>query len=141
MSTPDGKNNEFYRIWQGAVNKTLPFVPKMVHYWEVPEHATPEWREETIKTFGEVRFAQEFELSWDHGENKIVSPKDMNFFGRISKNFKSFDIYGVPHKVAQKILWDPNFRPDTLTETDLLTRRFLLQIDTAQGHITNESDG
>ena len=141
MSTPDGKNNEFYRIWQGAIDGSLPFAAKKVHYWEVPEHATPEWRENTIKTFGEARFAQEFELSWDHGENKVVSPNDMNFFYRIKKQFRSVDIYGVPKRISEKILWHPDFHPDTLNDTDLLSRRFLLQIDTAQGILKNDSDG
>lgn len=59
---------------------------------------------------------------------------------RIKKHFVPVDIYGIPHRISKKILWDPDFHPDELTERDLCSMRFLLQIDTAQGKVADGLD-
>jgi hypothetical protein len=118
-------------LWNDALNGKNTFKPFQVFYWQVPHQATPEWKEETIKNFGLKFFHQEYELSFDDTDSKIVPPTVLTFMDRIRKKFESVDIYGVPHSVSKKILWHPDFHPDQLTENDLLTRRFLLQIDTA----------
>lgn len=141
MSTPDGKYNKYYNLWNDALNGKNTFKPFQVFYWQVPHQATPEWKEETIKNFGLKFFHQEYELSFDDTDSKIVPPTVLTFMDRIRKKFESVDIYGVPHSVSKKILWHPDFHPDQLTENDLLTRRFLLQIDTAQGKQTSNVEG
>ena len=133
MSTPDGRYNKFYTLWDDAINKRNTFRPFQVFYWQVPHQATPEWKEATIKTMGLNDFHSEYDLSFDDTDSKIVQPSDMSFMNRIKKHFVPVDIYGIPHSVSKKILWHPDFHPDCLSESDLVNRRFLLQIDTAQG--------
>lgn len=133
MSTPDGRHNRFYKIWDDAINGRNTFYPSKVEYWRVPGHDDPKWIEREKKNMGERIFRIEYELNFDEGDQKIVSGTDLNFFNRIKKKFVSKDIYGVPKRVSDKILWDPNFPADSLTDYDLSRMRFLLQIDTAQG--------
>ena len=92
---------------------------------------------------GEEAFNQEFELRFDAGKSShLIGPKDMAFIDRIRTEFRTVPIYGVPNNISQKILWAPGFNPDQLTEEDLMTRRFVLQIDTAGGFVVkiNNSD-
>jgi hypothetical protein len=131
MSTPAGRYNKFYTLWDDAINKRNTFKPFQVFYWQVPHQATPEWKEATIKTMGLNDFHSEYDLSFDDTDSKIVQPSDMSFMNRIKKHFVPVDIYGLPHSVSKKILWHPDFHPDYLSESDLVNRRFLLQIDTA----------
>lgn len=138
LSTPRGRHNLYYQIYKGAVDGTNGFVHKRVDYWEVPGHDTEEWKQEQISAFGEAFFNQEFGLSFDSDESKLISPQDLKFFNRIKQIYQSVEIYGIPYRVSQKILWHPNFHPDKLTPRDLLTRRFVLQIDTAEGQMSGE---
>ena len=133
LSTPRGRHNLYYDLYSGAVNGTNGFVHKRVDYWEVPGHDTEEWKQEQIASFGEAFFNQEFGLSFDSDQSKLISPRDLKFFNRIKKYYRSVDIFGIPHTVSQKIFWHPDFHPDQLTPDDLLQKRFLLQIDTAEG--------
>ena len=133
LSTPRGRHNLYYDIYTGAVNGTNGFKHKRVDYWEVPGHDTEEWKQEQVSAFGEALFNQEFGLSFDSDQSKLIGPKDLQFFNKIKKEFVPVEIYGIPYNVSSKILWHPDFHPDSLTVNDLLTRKFLLQIDTAEG--------
>lgn len=133
MSTPEGRHNRFYKIWDDAINGRNSFFPFKVEYWRVPGHDTKEWIEREKKNMGERIFRIEYELNFDEGEEKIISGSDLNYFERIKKKFVPKDIYGVPKRVSDKILWDPDFPVDHLTDYDLSRMRILLQIDTAQG--------
>ena len=142
MSTPRSKAHIFYELYIGSLQKKNTFVTKTVYYYEVDaEHASEEWKQKQIAEFGARAFAQEFDLQFDAGGGgRIVSAADMCFLNRISRKFVSVPVYGVPNNVSEKILWKPGFRPDLLTEDDLISRRFLLQVDTAGGKIIKVND-
>lgn len=140
LSTPRGKHNLFYDLiassdmtykrddprWNG-------FTYKRVDYWQVPGHDTEEWKQRQIAVFGEANFNQEFGLSFESDASKLVSPTDLKWMNDNKQKFVSVDIYGIPYNVSSKIFWHPDFHPDLLTEEDLMKRRFLLQVDTAEG--------
>jgi len=132
MSTPKGRSGLFYDLYQGALAGTNGFVQKTVQWYEVPGRGE-EWKKEKIQVFGEANFRQEFELSFDSDASKLLTPTSIKFMNRIKKFFTPRDIYGVPNSVSQKILWHPDFHPESLTEEDLVNKKFLLQIDTAAG--------
>lgn len=140
LSTPRGKHNLFYDLISASnlnYSKDDPkwngFVYKRVDYWQVPGHDTEEWKQRQIALFGEANFNQEFGLSFESDASKLISPGDLKWMNDNKKKFVSVDIYGIPRNISSKILWHPDFHPDQLTEEDLIKRRFLLQIDTAEG--------
>lgn len=92
-----------------------------------------QWYKNTVKEFGQENFDQEFGLQFDVAASKLIRSKDFILMNKIKKEFINVDINGVPKKVADMIWWHPRFRPDELTTNDLLTRRFVMVIDTAEG--------
>ena len=140
MSTPRGKHNLFYQLWDRAMKKKNGFVVRRVDYWQVPGHDTEEWKNEQIETFGEANFNQEFGLSFESDATKLVGPAQLKLMNDNKKIFKPVDIYGIPSEISQKIYWHPDFHPDELTEEDLVRRHFLIQIDTAEGKMKGEKN-
>lgn len=136
LSTPRSKSHKFYELYQGALTGKNDFKTKVVYYWEAGgDRATEEWKKAQIAEVGQKSFDQEFELRFDGGGSRLISAKDMQFLNRISREFETVPIYGIPNNVSQKILWKKGFNPDQLSEEDLVTRKFVLQVDTAGGQI------
>lgn len=75
VSTPNGINNEFYRIWDGAVKKRNTFNPIRVDWWDVPGRDEA-WKEETMGNIGEKKFSQEFGNSFNQTSSTLI---DMEF--------------------------------------------------------------
>lgn len=59
VSTPNGINNTFYNLWDGAIKKRNGFTPIRVDWWDVPGR-DEKWKETTLANMGEKKFAQEF---------------------------------------------------------------------------------
>lgn len=132
MSTPRGRSGLYYDIYSGAVAGTNGFVHKRVDWWQVPGH-DEKWKQDQIAVFGQALWDREFALSFDTNESRLIPPEDFQFIERIKKNYIPCNIYGVPKRVSEKILWDPSFHPDQLTEYDLMKRRFVCICDLAEG--------
>ena len=132
LSTPRGRTGLFYDLWSGSFGGKNGFLQKRVDWWQVPGH-DEKWKEEQIKVFGMDLWQREFELSFDTNEARILQPEDYAYLESIKKKFVSVEIYGIPKKVNEKILWHPDFHPDELTYDDLYCRRFVAIIDTAEG--------
>jgi hypothetical protein len=61
ISTPKGKNNLFFRLYDGAVKGTNGWYPEKVNWDEVPGR-DEKWKQLTLQTMGSLRsFQQEFE--------------------------------------------------------------------------------
>lgn len=140
LSTPRGRHNLYAdllfssdMVYSHDNPKWNGFRYKRVDYWQVPGHDTEEWKQKQIAAFGEANFNQEFGLSFDSDASKLVSPVDLKWMNDHACFFRSVDIYGIPRNVSSKLFWHPDFHPDQLTEQDLMTSRFFLQIDTAEG--------
>lgn len=59
-STPNGTDNLFYRLYQGALQKDNNWRAERIDWWEIPGR-DEKWKSDTIKTLGsEEIFAQEF---------------------------------------------------------------------------------
>lgn len=140
LSTPRGRHNLYAdllfssdMVYSHDNPKWNGFCYKRVDYWQVPGHDTEEWKQKQIAAFGESNFNQEFGLSFDSDASKLVSPVDLKWMNDNSCYFQSVDIYGIPRNISSKIFWHPDFHPDQLTDQDLMTSKFFLQIDTAEG--------
>lgn len=59
-STPNGVGNMFYKLWQGAIQRSNSFKPFTIKWWEVPGRDQA-WKRETIENTSERQFQQEFE--------------------------------------------------------------------------------
>ena len=132
LSTPRGRTGLFYDLWSGSFGGKNGFLQKRVDWWQVPGH-DEKWKEEQIKVFGMDLWQREFELSFDTNEARILQPEDYAYLESIKQKFVNVEIYGIPKKVNEKILWHPDFHPDELTYDDLYCRRFVAIIDTAEG--------
>ena len=58
-STANGIGNQFYNIWQGAIQKTNAFKSFRVDWWDVPGRDDT-WKLETIANTSQLQFDQEF---------------------------------------------------------------------------------
>ena len=56
VSTPNGVNNAFHKIWVGAEQGTNGFVAVKGHWSEARDQA---WADEQLKALGEVKFRAE----------------------------------------------------------------------------------
>ena len=58
-STANGIGNQFYTIWQGALQGTNAYKPFRVDWWDVPGR-DEKWKIETIGNTSQLQFDQEF---------------------------------------------------------------------------------
>jgi len=71
-STPNGTENLFYRLYQGAMDGENNWKAERIDWWEIPGR-DEKWKNDTIKTLGsEEIFSQEFGNEFLHsGESTI----------------------------------------------------------------------
>ena len=128
-STPRGRQNKFYELWDKGERGENSFITYRVDWWQVPEHDEA-WAEQQRKDFGEVEFAQEFELQWDVAASKVIRGTDMQFMKRIKKTYVNKDIETIPEDLCKKFWWDPDFDPLAVVRNK---QKIFLNIDTAEG--------
>ena len=58
-STANGIGNTFYKIWEGAVQKTNEYAGFKVDWWDVPGRDKV-WKKQTISNTSQMQFDQEF---------------------------------------------------------------------------------
>ena len=131
-STPKGKQNLFYRLYDGACKGINTFKHYRVDWWQVPGR-DEKWEKETRANFGNEEFDQEFGLQFDTDSTKLIRSIDFQFMRRIKKEYKNIEFDELSPNLCKNLFWDPNFDPTMLLEDDLLNRRFLFIIDTAEG--------
>ncbi len=133
-STPKGKENLFFELWDRANRGKNTFVFKRVDYWEVAEHNTPEWIGKMKANFGEERFAQEFELKFDITSKNLLSASQLIWTKRLTQitgpyEFRELEKTDLDDLIYRKLEWHPNFNPNNIDPND----RFVLSIDLAEG--------
>lgn len=129
-STPRGKKNRFYQIWDAAVKHENSFATFKAYWWQVPEH-DEKWAAPYRKDFGPEYFAQEFDLKFDIETDKLIRSSDMRFLERIKTEYETVDLPVMPKEISDKFFWNKSFNPLSILETE--TSRFLLSVDTAEG--------
>lgn len=67
-STPNGIGNQFYTMWQKAVNGTSEYKPFTIKWWDVPGRDEA-WKALTISNTSELQFSQEY--SCLGGDSKV----------------------------------------------------------------------
>lgn len=67
-STPNGKNNWFYRTVKGAEEGTNSFNLIKIHYTEHPEYNNAEWAAKVKENLGPKGWAQEVECRFDYDD-------------------------------------------------------------------------
>lgn len=128
-STPRGRQNKFYELWDKGERGLNSFKTFRVDWWQNPDHDEA-WAEQQRKDFGEIEFAQEFELQWDVAASKVVRGTDMQFMKRIKKTYVNKDIDTIPEDVCKHLWWDPDFDPDSVVRK---RQKVFINIDTAEG--------
>lgn len=71
-STPNGTDNLFYNLYQGAKGGENNWVAERIDWWEIPGR-DEKWKNDTIKTLGSVEaFSQEFGNEFLHGGESSI---------------------------------------------------------------------
>lgn len=70
-STPNGVGNMFYRLWEGAIQKTSEFKPFTIKWSDVPGRDEA-WKKQTIANSSELQFNQEFECLDGDSEVDVI---------------------------------------------------------------------
>lgn len=130
-STPRGRQNLFYRIWDGAVKNINGFAHIKVHWWENPDH-DEEWAKKEKIKFGEEAFAQEYDLQWDAASSKLIRGSDMKCMKDNHEQFKTLDLPTMPTDICPNFYWKTSVF-DPLSSDNYYKHRFLLSLDTAEG--------
>lgn len=131
-STPKGKRNIFYKLYDGACKGENDFKHYRVDWWQIPGR-TEEWAATERKNFGAENFDQEYGLQFDVETSKLVRAKDLKFFGKIKQDFVHLDIDGLKKEYADRIMWAPDFKLQSFTADDFYRRKFVFSVDTAEG--------
>jgi hypothetical protein len=71
-STANGVGNLFYRLWEGAMQKSNEFTPIRIDWWDVPGR-DEKWKEQTIANTSELQFEQEFGNNFIGTSNTLIS--------------------------------------------------------------------
>lgn len=127
-STPNGVQNKFFEVWDGANKATNSYLPIRVDWWRVPGRDQA-WAEQMKKDFGEAEFAQEFELKFNTASSTVLKQSDFKLMEKIYKEYKVVDFSGIDKDINDNILWHPDFDPLSITPED----KFILSIDLAEG--------
>lgn len=131
-STPKGKRNIFFKLYDGACKGENDFKHYRVDWWQVPGH-DEEWAKTERKNFGAENFDQEYGLQFEVETSKLVRGKDLRFFTKIKREFIHLDINGLSKEYSDHIFWNPNFKITSYTAEDFYRRKFVLSVDTAEG--------
>ena len=113
-STANGMNNMFYKVYQGAVNKSNEFVATRVDWWQVPGR-DEKWKEQTIANTSERQFAQEF---------------GNDFFGTSKTLIDGNVLMGLLSQKPKSITYNEAFR---VYEEPQPERNYALCVDTSKG--------
>lgn len=71
-STPNGVGNMFYKLWQGAIQKSNAFQPFRINWYDVPGRDEA-WKAETIANSSALQFAQEHECQFLGSSQTLIS--------------------------------------------------------------------
>lgn len=103
ISTPKGMNH-FYKIWDGAKNRTNNYKPFEIHWSEVPGRDEA-WAREQLKLLGQVKYEQEVECRFLGSSNTLIDGRtlqNMQYQEPVErmKLFKNhvLDVYEFPQK-------------------------------------------
>lgn len=130
-STPRGRNNKFYRIWNGATSEPdspdfLPFAYQKVMWNQVPEH-DEKWEMEWRAIMNDEGFDREFNLSFDADSELLLDEINQKKFGN---NYTKYISYGEDDILCKILKHHPDFDIDWLSDEK---RKFHISIDIAGG--------
>lgn len=95
-STPLGYNH-FWRMWNGAVNKTNEFVPFSAH-WSRHPHRDQAWADEQRRNLGDTKFNQEIETEFLGSSLTLINSNTISKFSITNpiKQDEHMRIYQAP---------------------------------------------
>lgn len=131
-STPKGKNNLFFRLYDKSCKGENDFINYKVYWYQVPGRDAA-WEKAERNNFGSENFDQEYGLQFDVDATKLIRPYDFKLMRRIKKNFINLDLLTIEKKYSDKIFWNPECNPSTMTSQEMANSLFLFVIDTAEG--------
>jgi len=96
VSTPKGLN-QFYKMWDDAVNKRNGYNPVLVEYHEHPKRDQA-WADKTLADIGPHRFAQEFNNDFMGSAGTLIDPVKINSMitKRPIHSSNGLDVYEKP---------------------------------------------
>ena len=89
-TTPRGKNNKFYKLWNDSLDKKNKFGNFMTKWYEV-DGRDDKWREEQIAIMGEEGFNQEYNLSFQSDSKLLFNTKAQKLLDKSIVDYTSYD--------------------------------------------------
>jgi hypothetical protein len=132
-STPRGRNNKFYRVWNGATSEPdspdfIPFAYQKVMWNQVPEHDI-NWEREWRSIMGDEGFDREFNLSFDADGELLLDELNQKKFGN---NYTKYIQYEDNEFLKRVLRLHPDFDIGWFADKD---RKFHITIDIAGGKL------
>ena len=118
LSTPNGTNNLFYDIWQGAESGENGFLPIKLK-WDVHPKRNIEWRKKQDIEFGVQKARQEFDTDFLLTGNTVIDPEKLLYIEQTHIR-EPFEKRG-----EQKDYWLWNYVD--------YSHNYMVIVDTAQG--------
>jgi hypothetical protein len=118
LSTPNGTNNLFYELWQGAESGENGFLPIKLK-WDVHPKRDLVWRRKQDDEFGVQRARQEFDTDFLLTGNTVIDPEKLLFIE------KSFIQEPIGKRGEQQDYW--------MWKNVDYSHTYMVIVDTAQG--------
>ena len=103
-STANGIGNQFYKLWEGAVQGISEYAPFRVDWWDVPGR-DEEWKNLTISNTSEMQFDVEFGNTFAGTGDTLISANIMLCdVGRgIGQDYSTFNIIDISIKPFRQV--------------------------------------
>lgn len=111
-STPNGVGNMFYKLWEGAVQKSNEYVPFRIRWQDVPGR-DEKWKAQTIANTSERQFTQEH---------------DCRFLGSAQTLIDADVLLGLQARPPIKIWRDIRYYTEPKEDHD-----YIMTVDVSQG--------
>src|SRR5210317_1260811 len=104
-STANGVGNQFYKIWESAVQGISEFKPFRVDWWDVPGR-DEKWKQETVNNTSELQFEQEFGNTFHGRGNTLIGANHLVAQQSIEPEFikENVFIYEQPKKEHEYVM-------------------------------------
>lgn len=90
LSTPHGRDGFFYNAWRDATDKNVEGWHSVEVHWSDCPRLTPDFIEEEKRRYPEWFFRQEYECSFEEGNQSIINPEAIreSFVDRPGRDLK-----------------------------------------------------
>jgi len=128
-STANGLGNQFYKIWNKAINNQGDYVPFEVNWWDVPGR-DEEWKRKTIENTSLQQFEVEFNNKFLGSADTLIDGKVLQSLHHIEPLLEKDGIRVFEHPVEAGITYYDRQEKIQVPQFD---SSYLMTVDVAKG--------